>query len=182
MHGGEPRSAVISPKVSVDGGSISTAGARPAFDDRKAPACQIRFAASRKSAGTAYIRQRQLELGDPLSFDENYPGITALEAFGSAVAADIVNGLHLRAGKQRLDIQQIETVVKVWLQNPLAFIDVVGEEGDPRIESVRLDLYVNTLEPEASVRKLLDETLKHSPLHLTLQNAIAFDVNLQIVI
>jgi hypothetical protein len=144
------------------------------------PTCELRIASGNEDSAAVYIRQRRLEIGQPLSFDAKYSGITALEAFSGAFAADIINGLLLRARKRRIQIDQVEALVKLWLRNPLTFLDVVGEEGDPSIESLLLQLYVSTLEMETLVKALLDETLVHSPLFLTLRKAANVKVNFQI--
>jgi hypothetical protein len=146
------------------------------------PNCQLRVASKEDESIIAYVRHQRLEIGQALSFDEKYPGITALEAFASAFAADIVNGMRHRARKQRLEISQVEGVVKVWLENPLSFLEVVGEEGTPAIQAIRLRLYVSTLETEGSIKALLDQTLVRSPLYLTLSKAAEVHVDFEVAI
>jgi hypothetical protein len=146
------------------------------------PTCQLRLAATSQDCVSAFIRQGQVEIGRPLTFDERYSGVTALEAFAGAFAADVINGLRLRAKNKRVEILQIEALVKVWLRNPLTFLEVVGESGDPSIQSLRLQLYVSTVESEEVVRALLDKTLERSPLFLTLCKAAEVQVNLELAI
>ncbi len=146
------------------------------------PACQLRVHSDHTEKATAYVRKQRLEIGRPHTFDEKYEAITALEAFAGALAADIINGLHLRARQRRIAIERIEGVVKVWLRNALTFLAVVGEEGDPSIETVTVQLYVSSPETEELVRSLLDETLRRSPLHLTLCKAAKVTVNFQVTI
>ena len=50
------------------------------------------------------------------------------------------------------------------------------------IKRLRLQLFVNTLESEPVVRDLLNETLKRSPLYLTLLKASEVQVDFQIAI
>lgn len=146
------------------------------------PACQLRVHSENADKATAYARQQRLEIGRPHTFDEKYEGITALEAFAGALMADIINGLQLRARQRRIAIERIEGVVKVWLKNALTFLAVVGEEGDPSIESVTVQLYVSTLQTEMAVGALLEETLSRSPLYLTLCKAATVKVNFQVAI
>jgi hypothetical protein len=146
------------------------------------PTCQLRVASRKEDSIAAYVRQQRFEIGQPLTFDEQYSGITALETLAGAFAADIINGLRRRALKKRVEIRQIEGVVKVWLVNPLTFLEVVGEEGNASIESVRLQLYVSTLQPETAIRAFLDETLAHSPIYLTLFKATNVRVDFEIAI
>jgi len=144
--------------------------------------CQLRVASTNDDSIAAYVRRHRLEIGQPLTFDEKYLGVTALETFAGAFAADIINGLRRRAKKRRLEVGEVEGVVKVWLENPLAFLEVVGETGTPSICLLRLQLYISTAEPEASVRVLLAETLARSPLYLTLSKAAKVEVNFQLAI
>jgi hypothetical protein len=146
------------------------------------PTCQLRVASQSGDSLAAYVRRQRFEIGPPLTFDESYSGISALEIFAGAFAADVINGLRLRARKRRIEIRQLEGVVKVWLVNPLAFLEVVGEEGDASIESLRLQLYVSTLEQETAVRELLDETLARSPLYLTVAKCAKVQVDFEIAI
>ena len=147
-----------------------------------APTCQLRIASTGAESVTAYARRHRWELGRPITFDEQYPSITALEAFSAAFAADIINGLRLRAKNQRVEIAQIEAVVKVWLRNPLTFLEVVGEGGDASIESLRLQLYVSTVDPEDVVRELLKKTMGCSPLYLTVSKAAQVHVDFEVAI
>jgi hypothetical protein len=152
------------------------------MSEPRPPTCQLRIATKGEDLVAGYIRRQRWEIGLPLTFDEEYSGITALDAFASAFAADIINGLRLRAKNQRVEILQVEAVVKVWLANPLTFLEVVGEQGDDSIESLRLHLYISTVEPEEVVRALLDKTLARSPLYLTLCKAARVQVDFEIAI
>jgi hypothetical protein len=144
------------------------------------PTCQLRVASQSGDSLAAYVRRQRFEIGPPLTFDESYSGISALEMFAGAFAADVMNGLRLRARKRRVKIRQLEGMVKVWLVNPLTFLEVVGEEGDASIETLRLQIYISTLENEAVVRKLLEETLARSPLYLTVAKCAKVQVDFEI--
>ncbi len=147
-----------------------------------APACQLRVASTAGDKVAAYVRGERFEIGAALTFDEKYRGVSALEALAGALAADVVNGLRLRARQRRLELGEIEGVVKLWLVNPLTFLEVLGEAGDPAIERLHLQLYLSTLEPESAIRELLDYTLTRSPLYLTLLKAAKVEVAFAIAI
>jgi hypothetical protein len=147
-----------------------------------APTCQLRIASTSAELVTAYARRHRWEIGRPIAFDEQYSGITALESFAGAFAADIINGLRLRAKTQRVEILQIEAVVKLWLRNPLTFLEVVGESGDASVERLWLHLYVSTIEPEEVVQRLLKKTMACSPLYLTLSKATQVQVDFEVAI
>jgi hypothetical protein len=146
------------------------------------PVCQLRVVSTKPDVVAAYTRRHRFELGPPLTFDHNYEGISALEAFGAAFAADITNGLRARAKKRRRELSQVENVVKIWLVNPLSFLEVIGEQGNAAIQRLRLQIFVSTLEPETEMRRLLDETLACSPLYLTLTKAAEVQIDFQVAI
>ena len=152
------------------------------MSETRVPSCQLRIATTSADLVTAYARRQSWEIGAPLTFDEQYSERTALETFASAFAADILNGFRLQAKKQRVEILQMEGLVEVWLTNPLAFLEVVGETGDASIQSLRLRLYISTLEPKDRVQMLLDKTLAHAPLYLTLCRAATVQVDFEIAI
>ncbi len=147
-----------------------------------APACQLRVASTAPDKVAAYVRTERFEVGPPLTFDEKYHGVSALEALAGALAGDVMNGLRLRARRRRVELSEVEAVIKVWLVNPLSFLEVVGEAGNPAIERIQLQLYVSTLEAESAIRELLDQTLARSPLYLTLSKAATLEVDFAVAI
>jgi hypothetical protein len=146
------------------------------------PTCQLRVASTGADLVTTYARRQRWEIGRPITFDEQYASITALEAFAGAFAADIMNGFRLRAANKRIEILQIEGLMKVWLTNPLTFLEVVGESGDASIRMLHLHLYISTVEPEEAVLGVLQKTLACSPLYLTLSKAAEVKIDLEIAI
>jgi len=124
----------------------------------------VRVAAGPDDGATAYARKRSFAVGAPLSFDEEYPRTTAFEHLLAAVGADLVAGLRLVARQRRLRIDQVEAVVEGSLRNPLVHLGVVGEEGDPGLDSLAVKVYVDTLEDADAVRRVWDEALARSPM------------------
>jgi hypothetical protein len=93
-----------------------------------------------------------------------------------------VNGLQTLARKRRLAIKRVEAVVEGELNNPLAYLGVVGETGHPGLQKVHVKVYVASIEEEATIQRLWQETLATSPLVCTFQAAIQLDLRLQLVI
>jgi hypothetical protein len=108
--------------------------------------------------------------------------VSALEYVLGAIGADLVNGLQTLARKRRLAIERIEAVVEGELNNPLAYLGVIGETGHPGLQRVQVKIYVASLEEEAAIRRLWQEVLATSPLVYTFQAAIRLDLRLQVVI
>ncbi len=143
---------------------------------------KVRIRSTAKDRATAYVRKHQVDIGVPLQFDEEYDGVTALEHVLAALGADLVNGLCALAQRQRLSIDDAEAVVSGTLNNPLAHLGVVGEEGHPGLEKLAVTVYVSSIDPEEDVRRVWEETVRRSPLAQTLQRAVDLDLTLKTVI
>ena len=130
----------------------------------------------------AYARRHQIQLGAPISFDLEHGETTALEYFLAAVGGDIVSGLFLRAKRERIELDHVEATVACSLNNPLTFLDVIGEHGDPGIRDVRVTAYISTLSDEGEIHQLWEDTLRKSPMVQTLRKAVALDLSYKVVL
>lgn len=128
------------------------------------------------------VRKRSFEVGAPLSFDSAYDGVTALEHLLGALGADLVNGLRARAKKRRVEIDSAEATVEAALNNPLMYLDVVGEQGTTAVETISARLFISTAASEADMKTLWAETLERSPLVNTLQRSLKLDLSYKVVI
>jgi hypothetical protein len=142
---------------------------------------RLRVSASERGQATVFTRQHQFRVGAPVHFDTRYEAVSALEYVLGALGADLVNGLQALARKRRMAIEQAEAVVEGELNNPLAYLGVVGESGHPGLEKVRVTVYVASPEPEAAVQRLWQELLTASPLVCTFRAALQLELTLQVV-
>ena len=128
------------------------------------------------------VRKRSFEVGAPLSFDNAYEGVTAIEQLLGALGADLVNGLIARARKRRVEIDSAEATVEARLNNPLVYLDVVGESGHTGIEEIAVRVYVSSFAPETDIKSLWAEMLERSPLVNTLKKAVKLDLSFKVAI
>ena len=140
---------------------------------------QLRVRATGRGRATAYTRNQSFEVGKPLQFDAEYGQVTALEYVLGAIGADVVNGLVDTARAKRLGVDSVEALVTGELNNPLMHLGVVGEEGHPGLETVRVKVYVTSDETEAKVIEAWNEMLDRSPLVHTFRSVL--DLELKIV-
>lgn len=140
----------------------------------------VRVGGDDAASATAYVRRHRIEIGAPLSFDEEHPRATALEHLVAAVAADAVVGFGSRAHRRRLEVDAVEAVAHVELQNPLTHLGVVGEKGHPGIVRLDVKVYVDTPEDEARVREAWGEALARSPMRHTLSSAVDLTYELKL--
>ncbi len=142
----------------------------------------LRVCATNNGCATVYVRRHQFEVGVPVHFDEQYNQITALEYVLGAIGADVVRGLQSLARKRRVEIDNVEALVSGELNNPLTHLGVVGEEGHPGLETVRVKVYVSSTEVKEEIQRIWNEMLEKSPLVRTFQSAINLELDLQVVI
>ncbi|MBP9891553.1 MAG: OsmC family protein [Planctomycetes bacterium] len=146
------------------------------------PAFTVRVSSKPGGRAEVRVRKRGFEVGAPLSFDSAYDGVTAVEQLLGAMGADLVNGLLARAKKRRVEIDSAEATVEATLNNPLMYLDVVGEQGTTAIERVVARVYINTFAQESEIQELWAAMLERSPLVNTLKQAVKLDLSFKIAI
>jgi len=140
--------------------------------------CTLRFTATKRDALRVSVRRHQFSVGRPIEFDEQAPAVAALEYALGAIGAEIVGGLRAFASRRRIELDQVEAIVHGEIDNPLMYLEVVGETGRPRIGRVHVKVYVASSEDEHTVRRLLNETLDRLPLVCTLREATRLDIDM----
>lgn len=146
------------------------------------PSWDVRVASSAPGAAAVYVRSHRFDVGAPLSFDRDDPRISALEYVLGALGADIVVGLRRIARKRRVEIQFVEATVEARLENPLAFLGVIGESGEPALRTVRVRAFVGTNGDTAAVEAVWREMLAASPLVCTLRRTLDLDLSFKTLI
>ncbi len=122
-------------------------------------------------------RRHQFVVTRPLDFDAEHDGITAIEYALGALGGEIVTGLRQIARRRRLDLEEIEAVVAGELKNPLAYLEVIGEERDPALSRVQMKIYVTSRESEATVQALFSEVVELLPLARTFRDLVRLDLH-----
>lgn len=130
----------------------------------------------------AVVRRHCFEVGPAVRFDEEYPAVTALEHVLAAVGADLTSGLRTIARKRRVQIDNVEAVVTAELNNALTHLGVIGEEGHPGLETVRVKVYVSTLAPVSEVERVWEEVIRRSPLANTFRAEPRLDLELKVIL
>jgi hypothetical protein len=130
---------------------------------------------------TVYARNQAFTIYKQASFKETDPYPSAIEYMLGALGGDLANGFTASASRRGIVIDAIEVTVSGRLHNPLVFLGVVGETGDPGFEAISATLYISTDADEVIVGEIWQETLARSPLVNTLQRCVALSLNLHIV-
>lgn len=123
------------------------------------------------------VGRRHFSIGRPVEFDEASPHVAALEYALGAVGGEVVNGLREFARRRRLAIHAVEALVTGELQDGLAYLEVIGEGGRPRIRRIGMKVFVASVDENAT-RAVFDEMMERLPLLSTLREAIDLHVEL----
>ena len=137
----------------------------------------LRVTAPDPEVAQVSIGRRQFSIGRPLEFDDQSPRVASIEYALGAVGGEVVNGLRAFARRRRLAIDAIEAVVTGELENGLAYLEVIGEEGRPRIARIHIKVFVACLDATA-VRTLFETAVDRLPLVCTLRSALALTIEL----
>ena len=137
----------------------------------------LRVTAPGSAAARVSVGRRQFSIGRPVEFDTASPHVAALEYALGAVGGEIVNGLREFARRRRLTLDAVEALVTGELQDGLAYLEVRGERGRPRIRRIAVKVFVASGDHTAT-RALFDDTLERLPLISTLRDALQLDIEL----
>jgi hypothetical protein len=139
----------------------------------------VRVASGSDVGSTAYVRTNRFEIGAPLTFDAKYPAVTALEYLLAAVAGDVIACLRERCRKHRVPLGRVEALIHGSLNNPLVFLGVVGEQGDPALNALVVRLFVETRAEETLLREAWEEALARSPMVNTFRALVRLAIELE---
>jgi hypothetical protein len=139
--------------------------------------CSLRVTAREPEVVRVSVRNQQFAVGRPLELDSVSPRISSVEYTLGALAGEVINGLRQFAWRRRVDLEHAEALVTAELEHALTYLEVVGEEGTPRIAHVHLKVFVASAD-EPGIRLVWTDMLERLPLLGTLRSAIAIDLEL----
>ena len=137
----------------------------------------LRVTAPRSGEARVSVGRRQFSIGRPVEFDDASPHVAALEYALGAVGGEVVNGLREFARRRRHPIDAIEALVTGELQDGLAYLEVIGEPGQPRISRIAIKVFVASVDDRAT-HALFEETIARLPLVSTLRDTVDLDIEL----
>lgn len=135
----------------------------------------LRVTAPGPAAARVSVGRRHFSIGRPVEFDDASSHVAALEYALGAVGGEIVNGLREFARRRRVAIDAVEALVNGELADGLAYLEVIGETGQPRVRHIAVKVFVASMD-ETATRALFVDMLDRLPLLTTLRRAIDVDV------
>jgi hypothetical protein len=139
--------------------------------------CTLRVTATDGQSARVAVRNQQFSIGKPLEFDNASAHVSALEYALGAVAGEVVNGLRAFAWRRRVEIDAIEAVVTGELEHGLAYLEVIGEPGPPRIARIHVKVFVASPDA-AAVQRVWADAIACLPLVCTWRAAVRLDLEL----
>ena len=137
----------------------------------------LRVTAPDPDAARVSVGRRQFSIGRPMELDDASPRVAAIEYALGAVGGEVVNGLRVFADRRRLAIDAVEAVVTGELENGLTYLEVIGEQGQPRIARIHVKVFAASGDAEAT-RGVFEHMLDRLPLLCTLRAALDLTVEL----
>lgn len=145
------------------------------------PTWTVRVGRTPQETASVRTKSHGLEIGQALDFGAKAPATSALEAFLGALGADLLLRFADRCDRARLPIDQIEARVEGALGNALVALGVVGEEGEPGLESVTVVLTVASPGADDDLRGIWSDVLARSPLVATLRRATDLTCEMKVI-
>jgi len=139
----------------------------------------VRVTAPTPAVARVSVGRRHFAVGRPVEFDDASPHVAALEYAIGAVGGEVVNGLREFGRRRRVEIDDIEAVVLAELADAMAYLDVIGEPGVPRLNRIAVKVFVSGPNT-ADIRALFDHVVARLPLVGTLR--LALDLTLDLII
>ena len=150
--------------------------------DNRSFSWTVRAVPGKDQTTTVYSRNHSFSVGRQASFDVKDPHLSAVEYLLGALAADLTAGFQVQAERRRTLITSIEMKLSGRLKNALTHLGVVGEEGQPGVDSIDGTLYVSSDAAPADLEHLWQNVLARSPLFNTLKHCVSVAINLQAIL
>jgi hypothetical protein len=140
----------------------------------------VRVSAAAGERASVFARRHAFAVGAPVSFDEKYPEVSALECLLGALGADLVNGLRQVARARRVALDRVEAVLRGELEDPLAALGVIGATGSPGLRRVEAKVFADSPAPRETVEALFSAAVARSPLARTIERACALEITFHV--
>jgi len=151
----------------------------PAAGSSSAWSLRVRWNEGQSS--TVYARNNAFTVGPPASFRDKDPYPSAIEYLLGALGADLVSGFQKNAASRGITIDALEMALTGRLENPLAYIGVIGETGEPYMSEVEGILYASINASEEVAQAAWQTTLERSPVANTLRRSATIRIEFRLV-
>jgi len=142
------------------------------------PSWTVRVQVADAKAASVRAGKSSFVVEGQASFDDLAAHPCAVEYLLGALGGDLVCGFRSQAARRGVVVEDLELSIAGRLNNALAHVGVIGEEGHAGLEAVNGTLYVSAEAGDAELAEIWRATLRHSPLVQTLQRCV--DLSLEV--
>ncbi|MEO8289305.1 MAG: OsmC family protein [Chloroflexota bacterium] len=129
---------------------------------------------------TVYARNHSFTVGQPVSFKQRDPHLSAVEYLLGALGADLTNGFGREMIRRGIEVDAMELALSGRVENVLVHLGVIGESGEPTFREINGTLYVSADAEESNLREAWETILQRSPIANTLKHAATISIELRV--
>lgn len=122
-----------------------------------------------------YADKLQVSVTEEVSFDIDRHQATSLDHFHIAISSSILKAITAYDQAHLRDIQKIEGVFQFQLTDPLAYLGVVGMQGNPKIDRVSAKIFLECDGLIEDAEAYAMEALGGSVVYQSVNQALDFD-------
>jgi uncharacterized OsmC-like protein/TusA-related sulfurtransferase len=117
------------------------------------------------------MRNHDLVVGQPASFDTADAAPSAVEVLLAALAGALATGFQWRLSQQQIEVHNLEVVCRAKSQDPLVFLGV-ADAGSPRLASIDVLVYVAADCELAVLETTLADAVRRCPVAASLAQGV----------
>lgn len=117
-----------------------------------------------------------IEIESEIEFDIEKSYKSSVNYFIFSIISGIMKSIINNGKKQKIEILEFESVIKVQLENPLTLLNVKGYDEEPKITSCNIKLYIYSNVEDDILINFCKNNLKKCLIYNTLKNSINFDI------
>lgn len=122
-----------------------------------------------------FTNKDKLEIYDELSFDSEFSQNTSVDFFISGIMSGIILSISKGLTKKGFKFDDLEISSKVFLENPLSYLDVKGCENPPKISKIEFKIYIYSELNFNSLKTLCYKILDKSIIYNTTKNLLRLE-------
>lgn len=140
------------------------------------PRWSIRARAARDTT-TVFAGKSSLSVLSRISTSGVEPVPDPIQALLGALASDVFGCFERSLNRRRITVDDMEANLFADLENPMAAVGVIGEDGSPAIEKIDFSFFASTDGDDVLVQEAWQEALAASSLYQTLVKSARINVN-----
>jgi uncharacterized OsmC-like protein len=146
------------------------------------PSWTVRVQAGDTKTAAARAGRSSFVIEGQASFGDGGAHPCAVEYLLGALGGDLVCGFRTQAARRGIEVDSLELSITGRLNNALAHVGVIGEDGHAGIEAIDGTLFVSAEAGDADMAEIWRATLGHSPLVQTLQRCVELSLEVKLTL